>query len=344
MNQLIKLFIPAFVIVTNSEAQVFNITDFGALADAKTLNTDPIQSAIDACNKNGDGIDITSCNNVAVSDCDIRTGDDAIAITGYAYHYELPGYHDLRHVSENITVTNCNLQSRSSGIRIGFIDQNSVRNIHISNVNITNSNRGIGIFLRGAGSLENIIISNVFIETRLHTGDWWGNGEPVHISAVQGETGELGQIRHVILRDIFCKGENGILIYGSEESHIQDVEFNTVHFELTDSKLNPVAGGNIDLRGCALEKQLFESDISAFYAQFVDNLTLHKVKILWGPVKENYFTYGIHVVHFNGLKLRDIECSSSPANMNLPAIQLEEGENLKIASDVKGLKKRALNN
>ncbi|MBN2088307.1 hypothetical protein JW964_01780, partial [candidate division KSB1 bacterium] len=97
---------------------------------------------------NSDGLDITSCNNVMVSDCDIRTGDDAIAITGYAYHFELPGYHNLRHPADNITITNCNLQSRSSGIRIGFMDQNTIRNIHITNINITNSNRGIGIFVR----------------------------------------------------------------------------------------------------------------------------------------------------------------------------------------------------
>ncbi len=52
--------------------------------------------------------------------------------------------------------------------------------------------------------------------------------------------------------------------------------------------------------------------------------------------------YGIHVIHFNGLEFSDIECSSSPANMNLPAVQLEEGKNLKIASHVKGSKKTGI--
>lgn len=62
---------------------------------------------------NNDGIDFTSCSNVEMSDCDIRTGDDAIVATGYAYHFDLPGYNNIRHVSENITVTNCTLVSRS---------------------------------------------------------------------------------------------------------------------------------------------------------------------------------------------------------------------------------------
>ena len=39
------------------------------------------------------------------------------------------------------------------------------------------------------------------------------------------------------------------------ESVIEDVVFNDVNFELTDSKLNDVAGGNVDLRGVLGEKK-----------------------------------------------------------------------------------------
>src|SRR6185437_7503515 len=155
---------------------------------------------------NADGIDVTSSSNVTISDCDIRTGDDAIAITGYDHHFEIPGFSGIRKTSENILVNNCNLQSASSGIRIGFLDQNTVKNIHVDNVNITNSTRGIGIFLRDEGSLENITFSNMYIETKLRTGDWWGNGEPIHISAIRGkEKVTLGQIKNVLFNHIICK-------------------------------------------------------------------------------------------------------------------------------------------
>lgn len=275
---------------------------------------------------NNDGIDITSCNNVMISDCDIRTGDDAIVVTGYAYHFELPGYHNLRHPSGNIVITNCNLQSRSSGIRIGFLDQNSVKNIHIHNVNITNSNRGIGIFVRDEGSLENITISQATIYTRLHTGDWWGHGEPIHISAVQGtENGKLGTIKNVTFRDITCVGENGILIYGSQESIIEDIHFDNLKFTFRKSPLNEIAGGNIDLRGAYGNRQLFASDISAFYAQYVKNITLNRVEIFWEDVAEEYFKHGIHIKEFNNIKLTHVKCKPSPSNKNLPAILLENG-------------------
>ena len=278
---------------------------------------------------NSDGMDITSSSNIEVSDCDIRTGDDAIAITGYSKHYELPGFLRKPNPSENITITNCNLQSRSSGIRIGYIDQNSVKNIHISNVNITNSNRGIGIFVRGEGDLSNITISQVNIETRLHTGDWWGNGEPIHISAVTGEQGgKLGKIKNVTFRDITCTGENGILIYGSPESVIEDVQFHNLQFHFTKSKLNAVAGGNIDLRG-ALKKPLFSAPISAIYGQYIKDFKFENVKVTWGNVQADYFKYGMHFDHFDGLRLMDITAEPSPSNPNLPAVFLENGSSFK---------------
>lgn len=134
---------------------------------------------------NNDGIDVTSCSNVLIANCDIRAGDDAIAITGYAHHFDLPGYKNLRHDSENITVTNCYLQSRSSAIRVGGWDQNDMRNYAFSNIVISNSNRGINLCVRDEGSIEDMTFSNFVIKTRLHTGDWWGNGEPIHISAIR---------------------------------------------------------------------------------------------------------------------------------------------------------------
>lgn len=290
---------------------------------------------------NSDGLDITSCNNVIVSDCDIRTGDDAIAITGYDHHFELPGFQNLRHQSGTITITNCNLQSRSSGIRIGFLDQNTIRNIHISNVNITNSNRGIGIFVRDEGSVENVTISQVNIETRLHTGDWWGNGEPIHISAVRGNVDvKLGQIRNITFRDVTCKAENGILLFGSEESIIEDVRFENLRLELVDSKLNDVAGGNIDLRGAMGEKQLFSSDISAFYTQYVNNLSINGAEIKWGQVKEDYFKYGVHIKNFKEVVLTNVKITPSQSNQALPAVFVEDGSAFKTNLDKKMYRKK----
>ena len=291
---------------------------------------------------NADGIGVTSCSNVIISDCDIRAGDDAIAITGYDQHFEIPGFHGIRHVSENIIVANCNLQSNSSGIRIGFLDQNTVRNVRVSNVNITKSSRGIGIFLRDEGSLENISFSNMYIQTELHTGDWWGNGEPIHISAVRGKPGvRLGKIRQVQFSNILCKGENGILLYGSEESMLTDISFDNVRFELTDSRLNEVAGGNVDLRGCALPKQLFERDIPGILARYVSGLRLSDVQLTWTKTRMPYFTHGIELEHFEEVDIRHFRGTASPANNKAFRIAAYQGKGLRL-DDKKGASLRAV--
>jgi hypothetical protein len=276
---------------------------------------------------NSDGLDITSCSRVNVSDCDIRAGDDAIAITGYAFHYELPGYYNLRHKSENINITNCNLQSRSSAIRIGFEDQNSVKNINISNINITNSNRGIGIFVRDSGSVENIQIQNACIETRLHTGDWWGNGEPVHISAIRGKTGGImGQVKNVTFRDIICRSENGILFFGTDESYIENIRLENVRLSLINSELNEYAGGNTDLRGCLdIEKSLFSHDIPGLYAQYIHNLIIRDFSLEWGKIPYPFFTHGMEVTNFDQLVIHNFEGTASPENNNAVPVFLHHG-------------------
>lgn len=288
---------------------------------------------------NSDGLDITSCSNVSVSDCDIRAGDDAIAITGFGYHYELPGYYNLRHSSGNINITNCNLQSRSSGIRIGYEDQNSVRNINISNINITNSNRGIGIFVRDSGSIENINISQVNIETRLHTGDWWGNGEPIHISAVRGKPGiALGRIKNVALRDITCKGENGILIYGSEENIIEDVKLENIDLVITNSDLNEVAGGNIDLRGCLdFNKSLISHDIPGLYAQYIKGLSVIDFSLEWHDISAPFFTNGIEVTHYSDLEIINFNGTGAPGNNSAYPVLLRNGSGLRTNLDKKSV-------
>ena len=291
---------------------------------------------------NADGIDITSCSNVIISDCDIRSGDDAIAIVGYATHFENPGFKNIRHVSENILINNCNLQSYSSGIRIGFLDQNTVRNVHVNNVNITNSTRGIGIFLRDEGSLENITFSNMYIETKLRTGDWWGNGEPIHISAIRGkEKVPLGKIHNIRFNNIICKGENGMLLYGTDESTIEDVSFNGISFELTDSKLNDVAGGNIDLRGVIGEKnQIFERDIPGLLIEHAKNISINDFKLTWTNTRNHFFTHGIEAKNFSNLRINNFTGDASPVNKNAARVYLEKGDGF-IIDDAKGVIKKS---
>lgn len=316
------------------------------IADCDAVHVSGIRLWNNLLAPNADGVDVTSSSNVIIDNCDIRTGDDSIIIAGYDHHFEIPGFKRLRHFSGNIVVSNCNLQSASSGIRIGFLDQNSVKNIQITNINITNSTRGIGIFLRDEGSLENINFSNIYIETKLRTGDWWGNGEPIHISAIRGsENVRLGKIRNVKFNHIIAKGEAGILIYGTPESVVENVTFNDIDFELTDSKLNDAAGGNIDLRGVLGGKnQLFARDIPAFLAQYVDNLTISDFKLRWTNVRMPFFTHGIEANYFKDLRITNFEGTAAPNNPNAFPVQIKNGDGFTTDLTEKSVHKIDVNN
>ncbi len=282
---------------------------------------------------NNDGVDFTSSSNVLMSDCDIRTGDDCIVITGYSHHFNLPGYKDLRHDSENITITNCTMVSRSSAIRIGGFDQNSMRNYVFSNLTITNSNRGIGIFVRDRGSIENLVFNNIVIDTRLHTGDWWGNGEPIHISAVRlTKDVPLGNVKNLKFQNIICKGESGIIVYGTEESVIENVSFNDLRFRLQDSKLNDVSGGNFDLRPVLDPKlQLFEHDIPGLYAQWVTNLRIEDFDLSWDSVQQSYFTHGIEVRNFKDVSIQGFRGGSAPSNPKAYPVAMFDGTGYEVS-------------
>ncbi len=279
---------------------------------------------------NNDGADFTSCSNVLVSDCDIRTGDDCLVFTGYDHHYNLPGFRGLRHPSENINVTNCTMISRSSAIRIGGFDQNPMRNYTFSNLTIHDANRGIGIFARDAGSIENIVFSNVVIETRLHTGDWWGNGEPIHISAVRlTKDVTLGSIRNVKFQNVVCRGESGIVVYGSDENVIENLTFDGVSLHIAASPIGDEAGGNFDLRPVMDPKlQLFAHDIPGLYAQYVRNFRIRDFDLTWDAVTQPFFTNGLDIREFDGVSLDGFSGTGAPGHKGAYPVYLENGRGL----------------
>jgi hypothetical protein len=111
---------------------------------------------------NTDGMDITSCKNVFVSDCDIAAGDDAICIKSEnPYGEPLP--------TQNIVVTNCTLTTSSNGFKIGTATDGAVENITFTNSVIYNRDvpynyrviAGIAIEMVDGGTLDGVSVSNI---------------------------------------------------------------------------------------------------------------------------------------------------------------------------------------
>jgi len=285
---------------------------------------------------NSDGLDIISCSNVNVSGCIITCGDDAIVLAGYAHHFGDPGFKDILKPSRNINVSDCILQSRSSAIRIGGWDQNPMSDYNFSNITIFDSNCGINITVRDSGSVKHVNFSNILIETRLHTGDWWGNGEPVKISAMRGVPGNpIGVIQDIHFDNISCQGENAIVLYASEESKLQHIYFSNFDFVLKKSDLDQVSGGNFDLRPNIVPgKEIFMTDVPVVYIENVENISFNQGSIGWEGTGASYYTHAIEAVKVSDLKISSLTAVPSPSNPGLRAISLKSCRTVTLDGDV----------
>jgi hypothetical protein len=284
---------------------------------------------------NSDGVHITTSRNVRIANCDIRAGDDAIIVTGFTKNEETPGYtpdEQAAHVhgnktpfAENINVANCQLQSRSSGIRIGY-GQHPIRRCVFSNLVIHGSNRGIGIFARDAADISELVFTGIIIETRLHNGQWWGNGEPIHLSAVTRFDGQpVGCIRDVQFDHIIATGGQGILLYGARPGAIEGISFDRVRLKVVAGPETLAYGGNIDLRPAApAQLRLFEHDIPGLLAQEVDGLALRDFSLKWGPGLPAFFTHGIECVRVRRLAIDGFAGGPNPAAAGALRIRLED--------------------
>lgn len=247
---------------------------------------------------NSDGIHLTVSRNVRISDCHITAGDDCIALTCYGE----PGRR-----TENVTVSNCILSSRSSGIRVGYGD-NDVSNCLFQNL-VIHSNRGVGIFQRNKGRIENIAFSDMIIHTRLHTGHWWGHGEPIHISTGRnpGATA-IGEIRNIRFSNVTARSEAGILAIGCKDAIIKDVEFNNIRLTIVPSLLKDSYGGNMDLRPVEHTKEaLFSQDEYGLYARNVEGLKIKGLLLTWEEEAAEYFADGVFCENCSGLDISGYE-------------------------------------
>ena len=193
---------------------------------------------------NDDGIHFCSCKGVIVSDCNISSGDDCIAISGIT-NWGKP--------CEDIVITNCVLRSCSKAIVIGYI-YSHIRNVTISNCIIKESNRGLCFMCNDEGALvENVRVSNMIIDTAIRAGNWWGNGEPIFMMAVKHDYHIPEEqnphrstdcaIRNVHIDGVTCIGENAMGIVGVGDN-IREVELRNIDYTRKPSK-------NLALKGAA---------------------------------------------------------------------------------------------
>ena len=111
---------------------------------------------------NGDGIDVDSCDGVAIEHCDINTGDDAISLkSGRGLAAQ-----QLNRPTENVVIRDCRLQSSIyAALGLGTEMSGGIRNVKIQNCVISGRQNAIFIKSRAGrgGYMENISGENITV-------------------------------------------------------------------------------------------------------------------------------------------------------------------------------------
>ena len=177
---------------------------------------------------NNDGIDIDDCRRVTVSDSFFRTGDDCIILRAIR---RSPEHHA---VCEDVTSTNCTLDSWCQGIRIGCPSDDTIRRCTFSNITFKGRGNGINInnpvrYLRkgctGYLDLRNLTFSNFVIESERVP--LWINVE---------DTVRLRYIGAMTFSNFRIRAKQPIRLEGSPETWIDDIRFSEIVSETGDTQ------------------------------------------------------------------------------------------------------------
>ncbi|WP_316837239.1 glycoside hydrolase family 28 protein [Pedobacter nutrimenti] len=101
---------------------------------------------------NNDGMDITDCKNVKITNCYINAADDGICLKSY-----YPG-----HFNDSIYVSKCTVISGASAVKFGTASYGGFKNVSIENIKIFDTFRSaIAIESVDGGIIENIKVNHI---------------------------------------------------------------------------------------------------------------------------------------------------------------------------------------
>ena len=144
---------------------------------------------------NIDAISPDCCKNVTISDCFVRSGDDAIVIkSSYALNE--------KRLCENVMVTNCSVSSRCNAIKLGTESNGGYKNIAITNCSVYNTYMsGVALEITDGGDLDGVVVNNITMKNV---------GTPLYVILSDRRRGpegtELGTLKNVVISNITAIG------------------------------------------------------------------------------------------------------------------------------------------
>lgn len=245
-----------------------------------------------------DGINIDGCKHVRISNCDIRSGDDALCFKTTSSQAGC----------DDITVTNMRLRSNQAGIKMGTESMAPFENIKISNCHIYETrNGGIKLFSVDGAHLRNVEISDITM-SEVRTPMLFRLGSRLSVFRKNEDTKQpIGTFENVTVRNVMAVAADNaqldppsaILITGIPGHYITNLTLENIHVRL-------LGGGTPE---DALFKVPEKEDAYPEVSTFAPKIP----------------AYGVWARHVKGLKLKNVTFELKNPDAR-PEIICEDGD------------------
>lgn len=263
-----------------------------------------------------DALDIDSCQDVFISNCNLSSEDDVIALKN-----------TLERPCRNIVITNCIMSSRCAALRFGPESLGGFENITVSNCVIRDTYMcGIKLQMVEGGRMENITFSNLVMDNvtgpiSIRLGRWertesWSRTE-------DGKVREPGTLRNVLISNVRARVPASFSVPGRPDLGSTEVECKS-----------PIS-------------------ISGIPGHMIEGITLDNIHITYPgggtraegdrreiPEAENAYpefnmfgllpAYGLYIRHARGIVLRNVRLELEKPD-GRPAMVCDDAQNLEIA-------------
>ncbi len=173
---------------------------------------------------NTDGFVVDSCEDVSITDCEIRTADDGVVLKTSALPDGLP-VGPMR----TVCVRNSVIESRSCALKIGTETHADISDIAFEDCRVVQSNRGLGIFSRDGGAISQVRFERIALECRETPAGFWGSGEAITINVIdRREERPAGVVSEITFEDISGTMEGAINLVAPRAGAMRDVTLKSV--------------------------------------------------------------------------------------------------------------------
>jgi polygalacturonase len=258
---------------------------------------------------NNDGIDITDCQNVKITNCNINSGDDGICLKSY-----YPGY-----ANDGIYIANCTIKSSASAIKFGTASYGGFKNVVIKDIQVFDTFRSaIAIESVDGAVIENIEVSNI---NAVNT----GNAIFIRIGQRSGE--KAGSIKNVSIKDVKVQ-----VPFGRPDSNydIRGPEVDFFH--------NPFPSSIVGIPGYQIENVNLENITISYPGRASKGMayvSLNRLDQVPEVIKEypEFSMFGelpawaFYVRHANGISFKNVKVTLDDTDFR-PAFVFDDVQNL----------------